>query len=392
MQIKLKDTYRSQCSHGISQEVLTTLVTLYQPLIGGDALLIYLTLASEAQNPHSQDTVQRLFTLTNIPLDVMERAFVRLEEYLLLRTYLKQGETKNSYLFILNLPLSAREFANNQFYVSRYMKSCGQGQMELSFTRTIGGSVSLQGYQDITHAVKNMQMEDFDREITYTTIKPKYRFATDDETINFDYEHFLAITSSLTFPIELRTQENMALIGKLATIYGLSAERMVILVKECVSLTTLEFDQEKLKIKAAREKADMKPGKDIYDLSPISFLQSKQHGAEVSYTDKKMIENLSLKMHFSNVVINIMVEYILNVSQNRLIQKFVDKVAGEWARDGITTKEQALLETKKQMQTFQRNKKNVKIDMPKFMKEPIETKPASKEDLEALKALQDAME
>ena len=368
MELKTKDTYRAECRHGVSEEALNTLMVLYQPLVGSDAVLIYLTLAAEAQNPHGQDSLQRLFTLTDIPVDTFERACAKLEEYMLMRTYVKEAETKNSYIYVLNQPQSAQDFTSNSFYMSRYLSAMGQSQTEISVTRAAGGSISLQGYRDITHSVKNMKTEDYDRSVSYVEVKPKYVFTADDATIHFDYERFLTKCSSLVFPVELRSQENMALIGKLATVYGLSVDRMLILVKECVRLSTMEFDGEKLKIKAARTKSDVEPGKDIYEISPVSFLQSKQNGAEVSFPDKKLIEHLATDMHFSNTVINIMLEHILDISANKLVPSFVDSIAGEWARDGVATKEQALLETKKQMPAGKYSRGHIKIDLPEYMK------------------------
>jgi len=64
MEMKAKDTYRCECRHGVSEEALSTLMTMYQPLVGPDSILIYLTLAAEAQSPHGQDSLQRLFALT----------------------------------------------------------------------------------------------------------------------------------------------------------------------------------------------------------------------------------------------------------------------------------------------------------------------------------------
>lgn len=393
MEIKSKDTYRCECRHGLSQEALFTLMTMYQPLVGSDALLIYLTMAAEAQNPHGQDSFQRMFTITNIPAATFSNACTKLEEYMLMRTYVKEAETKNSYIFVLNLPLSAQDFTSNGFYMSRYLKTVGQAQTEISVTRAAGGTVSVQGYRDITHAVKNIKAEDYDRSVSYVEVKPKYVFTAEDASINFDYEHFLMKCTNLTFPVVLRTQENLALIGRLATVYGLSADRMIILIKECIRLSTMEFDSEKLKVKAARAQTDVVPGKDPYDLSPVSFLQSKQNGLPVSYTDKKLVEHLAADMHFSNIVINIMLEYILQVSQNRLTPKFVDMVAGEWARDGITTKEQALLETKKQLQTVKNNRSRVKIDMPEYLKKQKqegmpEAQQATSEQIQELQEIQ----
>lgn len=396
MEIKPKDTYRCECLHGVSQEALTSLMTFYQPLVGSDAILIYLTLTAESQNPHGQDSFQRLFTLMGIPSATFSNACTKLEEYMLMRTYVKESETKNSYIYILNLPLNGQEFASNRFYMSRYLSTVGQAQSEISVTRAAGGTVSIQGYQDITHAVKNLKQDDYDRSVPYVEVKPKYVFSTDDTSIHFDYERFLAQCTDLVFPVALRTQENMALIGRLATIYGLSVDRMLILIKECIKLSTMEFDTEKLKVKAARCESDVVPGKDVYDFSPVSFLQSKQNGIPVSYTDKKLVEHLAVDMHFSNAVINIMLEYILQVSQNRLSPKFVDMVAGEWARDGIETKEQALLETKKKLQTVKSSRGSAKIELPEYMKKqkeeglPQEEK-ASDEQIQAAMELQRKM-
>lgn len=49
-------------------------------------------------------------------------------------------------------------------------------------------------------------------------------------------------------------------------------------------------------------------------------------------------------MEFSDDVINEMMEYILKRSENKLRKIFVEMVAGEWARDEVKTKEDALLE------------------------------------------------
>lgn len=366
------DTYRCQCSQGISQEAYNTLMIFYQPLLGSDATLVYLTMVSESQKGQRDASLQRMYSITSIPAASFVHACAKLEEYMLVRTYCKETPLKNQYIYVLNSPLSAKDFIENHFLMSRYVKVIGQTQAEVSKTIVYGGSVSLQGYKDITHPIKNLSNEDFDRSIDYKEVKPQYIFSLEDDSIFFDYERFLAKCTSLVFPIELRSQENMALIGHLATVYGLSPERMIILTKECVTLSTMQFDRDKMKIKAARAQSDTTVSEDPYSISPVSFLQSKQNGAPVSFSDRKIIEHLALDMHFNNAVINTMLEYILEVAQNRLVSNFVDKVATEWIRDGITTREQALLETKKQLQSIQNYRPRVKIDMPEYMKNPTE--------------------
>ncbi|HCK87728.1 MAG TPA: hypothetical protein DHW39_02855, partial [Erysipelotrichaceae bacterium] len=334
MDLKPKDTYRSECSFSLSDSMIRSLVILYQPLIGPEALLLYLTLHAESQR-HIQETHVRLLTLMNMSTDIMERAFSRLEEYMLVRVFIKEGESRNSYIYLLNAPLNPSDFASSAVYMNRYGKAVGVRQAESSLSMLNAGSVSTQGYRDITKAVRlTAEERETDYTVEYTRLKPRNNFLPDDATISFDYERFIASTSTLVFPAELRTRENLYLIGKLATVYGLSADRMRILVKECVNVASMEFDGERLRARAEREQPDVKKTGDIYSLSPVSFLQSKQNGTMVSTADKRILEHLALDMHFSNEVINVMIEYILSVSSNRLHANFVDMVAGEWARDG----------------------------------------------------------
>lgn len=370
MDIRPRDTYRVESHADLSYETIRSLTLLYQPLVGGDGILIWLTLACEAAG-HSQDTHQRLFSLMDMHADTFDRAKARLEEYMLLRSYLKEGENRNSYVYVLNQPMRAQDFFESSVFANRYIKAVGQKQFEVTSSRLEAGTVSLQGYKDITRAVRNTKEEQMDNDVQYTKVRKRYTFTADDTTINFDYERFIAITSVLVFPAELRTQENLSLIGKLATVYGLSPERMCILVSKCVSIDTMEFNGEKLKQLAARQQPDVNKAKDPYSLSPVSFLQAKQNGAAVSMTDRHLLEHLSMDMKFSNEVINVMIEYILKISDNRLNPKFVDMVAGEWARDGITTKKQALLETQKTLKT---KGKHISVRVPAYYQQQQEGK------------------
>lgn len=79
---------------------------------------------------------------------------------------------------------------------------------------------------------------------------------------------------------------------------------------------------------------------------PESYLRSLQNGAPLSKTDKRTLEALA-KYGFSDEVSIILLSYVLKSSQNRLVPSFVEMVAGEWARDGVCTKEDAIRETDK---------------------------------------------
>lgn len=389
MERKPRDTYRIQTIRQLSSSDVDVLFNLYQPLIGGDAVLVYMTLFSGSNDTRTYNHA-RLFSLMNsISSDVFERACTKLEEYMLLRTYVKEADTKNSFIYQLQVPLSAKDFLSNSIYVKRLMDKAGKKTYEESMARYSNELAMIQGYKEITVSMKNVKEEDYDNATVFTSVKPRITFSSDDTNINFDYDRFLVITSLTVLPAELRTQENMELIGKLATVYGLSADKMLILVSRSVSIANMTFDQDKLRFLCEKSQPDITKAKDVYSLPPVSFLQSKQNGAAVTLNDKRLLERLSVDMHFSNEVINVMIEYILKISDNRLNHKFVESVAGEWARDGVNSKELAILETKKQVSTTTR-KTNVKVSTPVYKQnKEVEDKYANVSNEDIIKQFQE---
>lgn len=389
MELKIKDSYRIQSNDFLSSSMLRTLYLLYQPIITVNGLALYMTLYNEASIQKNPDTHQRLSSLLNLGIDELERARIRLEEYGLLDSYVQETDAKNHYIYILYAPLDEDKFLTSKEMLSEFLKYTDKKQLESSMGRMGNNSVSLNGYRKITRIVNlSANQQQFDASIEYSKLKPKYDFKDNEVQINFDYEHFFATTSTLVFPAELRTEENLRLIGKLATVYGLSADKMRVLVQRVINLRNMTFDQDALRFSAQVSKPDIVSAKDPYSLPPVSFLQAKQNGAEVSLTDRKILEDLSMRMHFSNEVINVLIEYVLKKSQNRLVKAYVDMVAGEWARDNVVTKEDAIKETKKR--TFTKSYAQRTTSMPEYMSQ-IEQKDekeiASGEDLEEVKKM-----
>ncbi len=390
MILKGKDVYRVEVTENLSEDALTSLVSLYLPIIGGDAVLLYLLLHSEGRLQHTQESHLRLFELLGLPPDQTEQARIHLEERLLLRTYVQEGESRNSYIYRLNAPLPTRSFLQSSDFMAMYAHAVNQKQLDITSAKLSYGEISTEGYQDITSVISRLPTEqDYEMAVGFQKVRPRYRFSRDELSSGFDYEQFFLVTSDFVFPNILRTRTNLEEIGRLATLYGLSPERMCILVGHCTKLDPPSLDLERLKKASASAAPDVTSAKDAYSLPPVSFLMSKQHGAAVSAADKRILEKLSSDMHFPNDVINIMIEYILKISDNRLNSRFVDMVAGEWARDGVKDRESALAETRKpRVSNVRAGRKEV---LPEYYNaEPIRNKnvvPASKEKIEAAKKL-----
>lgn len=386
MELKARDDYRVECNPFMSDEKITSLTYLYYPLIGQQAFALYMLLYAEAQNSNTQESHTRLSTLLNMGIDEIERARIRLEEFQLLKVFYEELETKGRYIYTLLAPLSVDLFLSTQALYYQWQQALGQKSAEATLSKLQQGQLSKTNFQDVTRRVTQLKKRDYENGVVYQKIEPRVQFAEDDTDIIFDYDHFFATTSTLVFPAELRTPENLKLIGKLATVNGLSADRMRILVSKAVRLDTMQFDEKKLRVLVEKTKPDITSAKDPYSLPPVSFLQAKQNGAQVSLQDRKILEDLAVNMHFSSEVINVMIEYILKISDNRLVKAFVEMVAGEWARDGVKTKEDAIAQTKKKKQTTRKKRTAI---LPEYMtkEEKANTKALSAEEQEAFEGM-----
>ena len=344
MSVRANDTYRISCMTGMSSDRLSGFMMLYQPLVGGDGILVYLTMMAESRHTTALEH-RRLFTLMqNISADTFERARMRLEAYMLVRTFRKQGKNHDSYVYMLNQPMGPQEFFASSYMCRMYTEAVGEKQAVLTKGLLCESAVPVDQYQEITVQTRNIVDDDFDNETEYITVTPRYSFSgSDDETIRFDYETFLVNTSSLVFPPELRTQETMYQIGHNATLYGISPKRMSILVCHCVNLEQMSFDGRRFDILCRKEKPEkIKDQGDPYDMSPVSFLMNRQNGTTLSQSDRMVIDTLGKDMNFPNEVINVLLEYVLAKCDNRLNVNYIGKMAGTWARKGIDTKQKAL--------------------------------------------------
>lgn len=404
MNVRASDTYRIICNAGLSSDRLCSFMTLYQPLVGGDGVLVYLTMMAEAYGSHTQTEHRRLFTIMqDIDPDVFERARMRLESYMLVRTYVKEGRNVDNYLYVLYMPLGASDFFASPYMSRMYRERVGDKQFTLTKGNLVTNDMPASSYREITAPVRNMVMPDFDNETDYVTVSPKFNFSENKEiNITFDYERFLTITSTTVFPAELRTQENMYLIGLNGTMYGITPERMKIVLFKCINPNEITFDPVKFDFLCRNEKPTEKTEeKDRYEMSPVSFLMGLQDGRKLTKPDREVVESLSRDMKFPNEVINVMVEYVLKKCNNRLNAVYIGKMAATWARDGVDTKQKALdAIAKAETEQEQERKKekihypymDAKISLPGYWEDKDTSSALSEEQINILEDLQKQME
>ena len=95
-------------------------------------------------------------------------------------------------------------------------------------------------------------------------------------------------------------------------------------------------------------------------ISPKELLVSKNKGSEPTRRDLKLVEDLLIDYQLEPGVVNVLIDYILNINEKKLTRNLVETLAGEWQRLGIETVEEAMNIAEKEFK--KRNRKNVRTE------------------------------
>ena len=95
-----------------------------------------------------------------------------------------------------------------------------------------------------------------------------------------------------------------------------------------------------------------------------SVLINKNNGNEPTRRDLKLIEDLLVDYKLKPGVVNVLLDYAINVNNKKLTRGFVETIAGEWQRKGIETVEDAMNNCEKvHKKSSKRNYKDDNVNM-----------------------------
>ena len=83
-------------------------------------------------------------------------------------------------------------------------------------------------------------------------------------------------------------------------------------------------------------------------ISPREFLIKMNNGNEPTRRDLKLVEDLLVDYKLKPGVVNVLIDYILNVNKRKLTRGLVELLAGEWQRLGVETVEDAMTRAEKE--------------------------------------------
>lgn len=371
--------------HDEDRKILTD---LYLPIIGADAVMLYFCLWSSLDNSQivSKDfSHQKLVSSLRMTVNEIYDNRSKLEAIGLIKTLVKEGEV-NNYIYELYSPASATEFLSHPILNIVLYSNIGKIEYDNLVKAYKLPRFNTSNYNDITKSFNDVfestGMTSYD--LSLDDIR-KYNKLKLNINSNFDFNFLI---NSMPKNIDVNrvfTKEIKELIINLSFIYDIDAIHMSNIIKACLnergtinrellrksSRNYYQFDNGGILptiIDNSQPEYLRKPvgdtsnrAKMIYTfetISPRELLIKKNNGSEPTRRDLKLLEDLLVDYKLKPGVVNVLIDYILNVNNKKLTRNYVETLAGEWQRLGIETVDEAMSTAEKEHK--KRNKKVIK--------------------------------
>lgn len=410
------DTYIVKNATILNNESRLILMKLYQPIIGTVAINLYFTLWSNLdanQIISIEYTHHNLMAIMRIKLEDILEAREKLEAIGLLKSYLKKGNI-NNYIYELYSPLEPDEFIENPILATALLSNIGKNEYEKTLSIFKVPEFDLSGYEDISVSFSETFEVNDSLEISDigNVRKVKQLDLIVDEKL--DLNSLLGMIPSEILNHRTITKEVKSLIYKLAYIYNLDEgelselirnsidERKIIdknlLRNNCHNYYTFEHQNvepsliyknqpEYLRKKTSDESKKSKLIYTFETTSPYDFITGKNKGIRPSKSDLLLIEKLMVDYDLTPGVVNVLIDYVLKINDNKLTKNFVLAIANQWKRSNIKSVEEAINLCKKENKA--KKKQNTKITKevkPDWFNKNIEEDLASTDDIAKLEA------
>ena len=122
--------------------------------------------------------------------------------------------------------------------------------------------------------------------------------------------------------------------------------------------------------------------------SPYDFINSKCKTGNPTSSDLSIISYLLIDLNLKPGVVNVLIDYVLKINNNKLIKSFIEVIASQWSKSGVETVEAAMelaeAEYKKKKTIAQKTTKKVVLK-PEWMDKEIKEERATDEEINKLR-------
>lgn len=331
--------YQIDLRFQLAEDHLDSLINLYQPLFTLPALGLYMTLYGMARHESHESKINRRELLLRLHLDIptFESYRKELERFMLIRTF----ASDNAIVCILQQPLRPIDFFQHATFGRLYAIVMGNQDFLRQKEKYSKGFVDITSLNELSAPFDLNRLASWNHE-NESVFKTKTTPSINSN--RFDGMQFFKTVPISFFPVSMRTQDVVEVVETMGSLYGISYTDMKAKVLAASDIKRKEFDKQKFVIGIEREFGKLSPSKvkDPYELDSLSFLAYKQNNDYIIEADKRLLQSLSHNFKFSHQVINVLIEYVLEINDMKLNKAYVEKVASTWSRLGVKSLEDAL--------------------------------------------------
>jgi len=398
------------------------IIDLYQPIIGHNAVSFYYTLLNDLDKNSIMSgtyTHHHLLSIMQLSLAEIKIAREKLEAVGLLKTYVKKDHI-NNFVYVLYSPMSANEFLNHPILSIVLYNNVGKQEFIKIVENYKIPRINLKDYEEITTR--------FDEVFTTT---PASSFIENKDLIernannfrfnnNIDIELLLSNLNGLVKE-NVFTKELTNLINNLSYIYSLDTVTMADLIRANIkengnidkdnlrkscrnyyqfenngNLPTLIYRKQPDYLKTPSGDTSKKAMM-IYtfeNANPYQFLKSKYKDGKVVERDLRLLESLLVDLKLTPGVVNVLIDYVLKINNQKLNKNYIETIASQWKRLGIETVEEAMKACKKEHKNLLKIKQDPKLiskikeaKVPEWFDKSIEKQEVSEEEQNKLQEL-----
>ncbi|MBM7644780.1 replication initiation and membrane attachment protein [Scopulibacillus daqui] len=369
---------------------------LYQPLIGPRPVSLYTSLWQEVNEMTffgDWCTHHQLMVRMNCSLDLLLEDRKKLEAIGLLKVYKKKSGEHIEFIYELQPPLTPKQFFTDgllniylynrigQKDFIRLKKIFAQEQVDKDIYEemTVSFSDVFQSVHPSELSVNQYEVSQIDDQYEWIDRKEPTAPAV---TSTFDFQALYHHLSDVIISREAFTPEVKEAIIKLAFVYQLSPEQMSRVIQEAF-LHTGAIDIQELRKQvrnfyrlesgdqlpalsyrtqppALQEMAHREPQNEeeqtiraFEQLSPYEVLEQVGQGGKPVPADLKIVEGILFEQKLTPGVVNVLIHYVMETNDQKLVKNYVEKIAAHWARKKVKTVREAMALARSEHKKYQ---------------------------------------
>lgn len=363
------DAFKIRLPYPFSDYDRQLLTLLYQPMVGSEAISLYLTLWAEGETVRAETPHYSLMNSLGMPISKIFESRLQLEAIGLLKTF-KKGSESRTFLYELCPPLDPRDFFADPLLSMFLFSKIGDIAYRRVRDRFIVPEEEMDAFEEVSRTFTDI----------FKPVHAKAGYPHDSRNLeqrsrkgykaeyDFDFSLLHQGLSEQLVPKRVLTAAIKESICKLAFLYGwgpLEMQKVILLaidddyrltiegIKKSASeyykmtVSTTAPKLEPVLVKAPQQAVEPKTRLDelilyLESAPPIEVLRDISGGKEPLPADVLLANNLVMNHGMEPAVVNVLLQYVLLRTDMKLTKSYVEKIASHWIRKNVNTAAEAM--------------------------------------------------